>query len=161
MDNCKHPGKLDVTFFETLTESDIHLLDTQTDTDQRLKTANSCSTASASDISCSDTCYSHTDHHTSPTCVCAVTTENDLQRLKDKNKNQNTAKSTVTWIKRFEAWRKVKEITRELENIPEDELDTVLQSFFGEIRKNDGTEYEPECLRVMLSALDRHLKDKG
>ena len=28
-------------------------------------------------------------------------------------------------------------------------------------KKNDGKEYEPECLRVMLSALDRHLKDKG
>jgi len=45
--------------------------------------------------------------------------------------------------------------------MPENELDTILQSFFGKIRKNDGTEYDPECLRVMLSALDRHLKDKG
>jgi len=135
MDNCEHPGELDVTFFEILTESDVHLLDTQTDTDQHLKTANSCSTASASDISCPDMCYSHTDHHTSSTSVFAVTTENDLQRLKNKNKNQNTAKLTVTWIKRFEAWRKVRGITRELENIPEDELDTILLSFFGEIRK--------------------------
>ena len=48
-----------------------------------------------------------------------------------------------------------------MENTPENELDNVLQSFFGEIRKSDGTEYEPESLRVMLSAMDRYLKDKG
>ena len=36
-----------------------------------------------------------------------------------------------------------------------------MQSFFAEIRKSDGTEYEPECLRVMLSAIDRYLKEKG
>jgi len=66
----------------------------------------------------------------------ALTTEDDLKQLKDKNKNQNTARSIVTWINRFEAWRKVRGITWELENIPENELDTILQSFFGgEIRK--------------------------
>ena len=48
-----------------------------------------------------------------------------------------------------------------MENIPEEELDNVLQSFFAEIRKSGGTEYEPECLRVMLLAMDRHLRDKG
>lgn len=52
-------------------------------------------------------------------------------------------------------------INNELENIPEKELDDVLQTFFAEIRKSDGTEYEPECLRVMLSAMDRYLRDKG
>ena len=40
-------------------------------------------------------------------------------------------------------------------------MDNVLQSFFAEIRKSDGTEYEPECLRVILSAMDRYLRDKG
>ena len=84
-----------------------------------------------------------------------------MKRLKDKNKNKNTIKSTVTWINRFEAWHKARGINNELENIPENELDHVLQSFFAEIRKSDGTEYEPECLRVMLSAMDRYLRDKG
>ena len=65
-----------------------------------------------------------------------------------KNKNQNTARSTVT-INRFEAWRKVRGITRVLENIPKNELDTVLQSFFGEIRKNYGTEYKPEWIDTL------------
>ena len=36
-----------------------------------------------------------------------------------------------------------------------------MQSFFAEIRKSNGTEYEPECLQVMLSAMDWYLRDKG
>ena len=41
------------------------------------------------------------------------------------------------------------------------ELDGVLQRFFAEIRKTDGTEYEPESLRTMLGALDRHFREEG
>ena len=70
-------------------------------------------------------------------------------------------KSTVTWINHFETWRKVRGIANELESIPVNDLDDILQSFFAEIRKSNGTEYEPECLRVMLSAMDRYLREKG
>ena len=70
-------------------------------------------------------------------------------------------KSTVTWINRFETWQKVRGIANKLENIPVNDLDNILQSFFAEIRQGDGTEYEPECLRVMLSAMDRYLREKG
>ena len=38
------------------------------------------------------------------------------------------------------------------------ELDECLWRFFAEIRKSDGSDYEPDSLRVMLAALDRHLK---
>ena len=70
-------------------------------------------------------------------------------------------KSTVTWINHFETWRKVRGIANELENIPVNDLDDILQSFFAEIQKSDGTEYKPECLRVMLSVMDRYLREKG
>ena len=36
-----------------------------------------------------------------------------------------------------------------------------MQFFFAEIRKNDGSEYEPDSLRTMLSSLDRWLREKG
>ena len=36
-----------------------------------------------------------------------------------------------------------------------------LQHFFAELRKQNGSEYEPESLRTMLSSLDRFLHDKG
>ena len=70
-------------------------------------------------------------------------------------------KSTVMWINRFETWRKVRGIANEVENKPVNDLDHILQSFFAEIRKSDGTEYELECLRAMLSAMDRYLREKG
>ena len=31
--------------------------------------------------------------------------------------------------------------------------------FYAEVRTKDGLEYEPESLKSMLAALDRHLKD--
>ena len=40
------------------------------------------------------------------------------------------------------------------------QLDETLQKFFAEIRKKDGSEYEPDSLRVMLASLDRHLREK-
>ena len=44
--------------------------------------------------------------------------------------------------------------------IPSD-LDEVLVNFYVEVRKLDGQEYEPACLRVMRSSLDRYLKEKN
>ena len=38
------------------------------------------------------------------------------------------------------------------------ELDERLTRFFVEIRKSDGSDYEPNSQRVMLPALDRHFK---
>lgn len=91
----------------------------------------------------------------------AEATLEDLQRLQDKNKNKNTAKTTNTWVKRFEAWRSFKNMPYKLEEVPKAELDKVLQLFFAELRKKDGSEYEPESLRTMLASLDRFLREKG
>ena len=37
----------------------------------------------------------------------------------------------------------------------------VLQNFFAELKKKDGTEYEPESLQTMLVALDRFFRNSG
>ena len=47
-----------------------------------------------------------------------------------------------------------------LEEIPESELDGILQRFFAQIRRNDGENYKPESLKVMQTSLDRYLRDK-
>jgi len=39
--------------------------------------------------------------------------------------------------------------------------DNTLQLFYAELRKADGTDYEPGSLRTMLAALDRHLHENG
>ena len=153
---------------ETLTESDIQLLDsrvTNNISNDKHQQDQDITVANVSDISCYSTCSGNrggnTTNHTSSTSTFAVATETDLKRFKDKNKNKNTMKSTVTWINRLETWQKVRGIANELENIPVNDLDSILQSFLAEIRKSEGTEYGPECLRVMLSAIDQYLMEKG
>ena len=161
-DNNERPDELDM-LLETLSESDIQLLDSRVRDDKHQQddnVTNDC-VANASNVLCHSTCSGNATDHTSSTSSFATATGTDLKRLKDKNKNKNTMKSTVTWINRFETWRKVRGIANELENIPVNDLDDILQSFFAEIRKSDGTEYEPECLRVMLSAMDRYSREKG
>ena len=37
----------------------------------------------------------------------------------------------------------------------------MLQVFYAEIRSKHGFDYEPESLKSMLAALDRHLKESG
>ena len=39
------------------------------------------------------------------------------------------------------------------------DLDKKLQMFYAEVLTKDGLEYEPESLKSMLAALDRHLKE--
>ena len=84
----------------------------------------------------------------------------ELQRLKDKNKN--TEKSTNTRTKKFEKWIKQKGAGFQcVSQAAPNELDAVLQHFFAEVKKDDGSDYEPESLRTMLAALDRSFRSSG
>ena len=38
---------------------------------------------------------------------------------------------------------------------------SLLQRFYAELMKSDGTNYEPESLRVMIACLDGHLREHG
>ena len=40
-------------------------------------------------------------------------------------------------------------------------LDEILQQFYGEVKRKDGTDYEPSFLANMQAALDRHLREAG
>ena len=134
--NTERPDELDM-LLETVSESDIHLLHSKVK-DEELQpchqphqevTTNDC-VVNASDISRLFTCSGNTDP-TSSTSLSnfATATENDLKQLKEKSNNKNTMKSTATWINRFETWQKIRGIANELENIPVNDLDIVLQSF--------------------------------
>ena len=46
-----------------------------------------------------------------------------------------------------------------LTTIPPAELDAVLQRIYAELRKTNGEDCEPESLKVMQTALDRHLRE--
>ena len=38
---------------------------------------------------------------------------------------------------------------------------SILQQFYAKLRKTDGSKYEPDSLRTMIVALDRHLRNTG
>ena len=61
--------------------------------------------------------------------------EEELAKLRGKNQNQNTSKSTKTWLKFFNGWKVQRNEARKLEDIPCHELDAILCRFFAEIRK--------------------------
>jgi len=83
-----------------------------------------------------------------------------LERLVANNHNSNTAASTKNWLRRFQKWAAEKGVASDIATIPREELDQVLQHFYAELIKKDGQEYEPESLKVMIAALDRHVREK-
>ena len=84
----------------------------------------------------------------------AHATLQDLERLRAKNVNANTVKSTGMWVKKF---NKQRTESQKLEQIPKEQLDGILQLFFAKIHKNDGTNYELDSLRTMMAAVDGYL----
>ena len=63
--------------------------------------------------------------------------------------------------KYFRQWATLRSKDTELEKYDAVAMDTVLSQFYGEIRKCDGSDYEPDSLRVMQASLQRYLADKG
>ena len=85
----------------------------------------------------------------------------ELQQFKDKAENSNTKKSTKTCLTVWTTWAEEKGYSSDIVSYEAKELDEKLQRFFAEIRKKDGSDYEPDCLPVMIASLDRHLKEAG
>ena len=75
--------------------------------------------------------------------------------------NKNTKKSTETWFRTYLEWANEKKKPKSIENLSPEELDEVLGDFYTELKKKDGSDYEPESLGVMQASLDRYLKNKG
>jgi hypothetical protein len=54
----------------------------------------------------------------------------------------------------FEDWAAKRHFTICLEFVSTEELNKVLERFFTELRKQDGTNYEPDSLQTMLATLE-------
>ena len=61
--------------------------------------------------------------------------EEELANLRSKNQNQNTSKSTKTWLKVFNEWRVQRNEARQLKDIPRQELDAILAGFLLKFEK--------------------------
>ena len=54
-------------------------------------------------------------------------------------------------------WAKSRQVNESIETMAPATLDGVLQKFYLEVRKQDGSEYVPDSLKVMQAALERYL----
>ena len=59
----------------------------------------------------------------------------------------------------WENWGNERKFNPKLKENEHADLDKKLQMFYTEELTKDGLEYEPESLKSMLAALDRHLKE--
>ena len=85
-----------------------------------------------------------------------ISNEDDINDFQEASSSKNTKLSTSTWVNLYKNWATVRNICTEIHSFPPAELDKILARFYIEVRKEDGNDYEPSCLRVMISALDRY-----
>ena len=85
----------------------------------------------------------------------------ELQQFKENAENSDTKKRIKTWLTVWTTWTEEKGYSPDNVSYETKELDEKLQRFFAEVRKKDGSDYEPNSLRVMIASLNRHLKEAG
>ena len=91
----------------------------------------------------------------------AISSKAGIQNLKETASNDNTKKSTQTWINVWRRWVEERGINPNLEKNSAEVLDSILQQFYAEVRKKRGESYEPESLKVMMASLDRYLRERN
>ena len=89
-----------------------------------------------------------------------LTSNETLLETLEEAENKNTKRSTTTWMRVWSSWAKSRNINVNMETISPAALDEILQKYYLEVRKQDGTDYEPDSLKVMQAALERYLSDK-
>ena len=64
-----------------------------------------------------------------------VSNETLLEQLKENAANNNTKKSTLTWINVYKKWANERQLSPNLEQYEPEELDKILQRFYGASHK--------------------------
>lgn len=88
-----------------------------------------------------------------------VFSSEDISELKTVAINKNTSHSTKQWLAVFNSWRESRHLEINIVNMAPADLDKVLGQFYAEVKRKDGDDYEPESLKIMQSAIERHLKE--
>ena len=81
--------------------------------------------------------------------------DSDIDALKQASGSKNTKKSTLSWMRVFNNWKITHSYTEEIHTYQPEDLNLILEKFYAALRKTNGTNYEPACLRVMMSSLGR------
>ena len=85
----------------------------------------------------------------------------ELQEFKENAENSNTKNSTKTCLTVWTTWAEEKGYSPDIVSYEAKELDEKLQRLFAEVRKNVGSDYKPENLRVMIASQNPHFKETG
>ena len=83
-----------------------------------------------------------------------------VQSLKENATNKNTLQSTNNWVKVWKTWAAQKGYDESIEKYESETLNKILKQFYATVRKKNGDDYEPDSLRVMVTAIDRYLIEK-
>ena len=65
------------------------------------------------------------------------------------------------WKNVFKKWANERNFQADLEEYESDVLDQTLSQFYAELRKENGDDYEPDCLKAMQASLERYLNSKA
>ena len=82
----------------------------------------------------------------------------EISEINESAASKNTARATKTWMSAWAEWCKPRIINVNMESYCPQALDGLLNKFYVEIRKNDGTDYEPDSLRGIQAAIDLYLR---
>ena len=81
--------------------------------------------------------------------------DSNIDALKQANSSKSTEKSTLSWMRVFNNWEITHSYTEEIHTYQPEDLNLILEKFYAELRKTNGTDCESACLRVMMSSLDK------
>ena len=85
----------------------------------------------------------------------------DIQSLVNKSKNLNTTKTTSKWMRVFNSWAALRGKVCPIFLLFPIDLDKFLHSFYTEVKKTNGDEYEPNSLPSIHAGIDRYLKENN
>ncbi len=86
--------------------------------------------------------------------------EDDISTFCDEQENKNTAKKTAYDIGIFKEFLAIYNSTedREIQDIPQEELQPIIKNFILSVRKQNGKEYEPSSVKAFVQSIDRYLR---
>ena len=90
-----------------------------------------------------------------------VVSSEEITEINESAASKNTKRTTQTWLTVWRKWCAARNIDDKIECFSPQALDEILTKFYAEVRKKDGSEYEPDSLRVMQASLDRYLRQKN
>ena len=90
-----------------------------------------------------------------------VVSSEEITEMNESAASKNTKRTTQTWLAVWTKWCEGRNIDDKIESFSPQALDEILTKFYAEVRKRDGSEYEPDSLRMIQATIDRDLRQKN